>query len=345
MGNNLSVRVVIYLLFLKPQLGSIWTAKCVLVQTTLFLFQANRQADEVWQCYTEVLSSILKGIPIWMVILYRNDSVKKLEFSNLKLKKTFNLIPTAVILSKGKTDCDKYSCLDIKSSLLSAFPRWHCCWAMYFINMSLISICRKKTCWETWLFSLHHYQSWLLPLGLPLLLTNITFSSKSAWDWVSLMERPELFSRWSHACSESCLGAWPQPQDLPRFGTGAAVAWSMLWSLQQSPEPCTIGFAGECSSSAVESHMMDLLYNLVSWTLHVQTYIMCASCMLWSLLLSRIKHNNIALTRSTDSVNTVYLNCIWAFGHCWSSDGLQASCLPVKLPVCCVLKLSFTSVA
>lgn len=87
MGNNLSVRVVIYLLFLKPQLGSIWTAKCVLVQTTLFLFQANRQADEVWQRYTEVLSSILKGIPIWMVILYRNDSVKKLEFSNLKLKK------------------------------------------------------------------------------------------------------------------------------------------------------------------------------------------------------------------------------------------------------------------
>lgn len=86
MGNNLSVKVLIDLLFLKPQLGSIWSTEWVLIQTTLFLFQANWQAGEVWHSYTDVLSSILKGISIWIVILPRNDSVKKPEFSNLKLQ-------------------------------------------------------------------------------------------------------------------------------------------------------------------------------------------------------------------------------------------------------------------
>lgn len=192
------------------------------------------------------------------MILWRNLSFLTWNY------KAFNLIPTAAILSKGKTDCGKYSCLDIKSSLLSAFPRWHHCWSIYFTNMSLISTCRNKTCWEIWLFSFHHQQSWLLPLGLPLLLTNITFSSKSAWDWVPLVARPELLSPWPQACSEAVwvLGLSHKTW----FGIGAAVHG-----------PCF----GHCNRA--QGHALQDL------------------------------HNTLVLTRPTDSINTVYLYCIWAF--------------------------------
>lgn len=142
----------------------------------------------------------------------------------------------------------------------------------------------------------------------------------------------------------SCLGAWPQPQDMGWHRS--CCAWSMLWSLQQSPEPCTTGFAGKSSYSAVVSHSMDLFYNLVSYTLYVQTYIMCVLCMWRSLLLPTYQPQHQS---SPDLLILLILYIFTVFGHflllllpfpqyfwwhfqlsvkfCWSFDGPQASCL------------------